>query len=245
VSHKTEYGHFDPARVNLRDAALSWMRQQGFFRQDGFGLPIENVRFAATRSEKIEQIARLGFTHFIDDLPEGPGRRGVSRGRRKDPFHQRRTRLLLPSRRLRALARHRGRGAVLTVAATPGDVVGIGSALVGWRVRSATPVRRGGNNRIFLLTGDDARAALKFYPNKPRIRATGSPREFAALSFLRRHGVEDLAAAARLRSGRPLRRLCVDRRRPTGSDRRRRRRRIGRFSHRVCNAYASATGRRR
>jgi hypothetical protein len=70
VSHKTEYGHFDPARVNLRDAALGWMREQGFFREDGFGIPTENVRFAATRSEKIEQIAQLAFTHFIDDLPE-------------------------------------------------------------------------------------------------------------------------------------------------------------------------------
>jgi len=70
VSHKTEYGHFDPTRVNLRDAALAWMRDKGFFRDDGFGLPVENVRFAATRSEKIDQIARLAFTHFIDDLPE-------------------------------------------------------------------------------------------------------------------------------------------------------------------------------
>ena len=25
VSHKTEYGHFDPDRVNLRKAALNWM----------------------------------------------------------------------------------------------------------------------------------------------------------------------------------------------------------------------------
>jgi hypothetical protein len=70
VSHKTEYGHFDPARINLRDAALAWMRRKGFFREDGFGMPVESVRFAATRSEKLEQIGQLAFTHFIDDLPE-------------------------------------------------------------------------------------------------------------------------------------------------------------------------------
>ena len=29
VSHKTEYGHFDPDRVNLRQAALDWMAGQG------------------------------------------------------------------------------------------------------------------------------------------------------------------------------------------------------------------------
>jgi hypothetical protein len=70
VSHKTEYGHFDPAHVNLRDAALAWMQKRRFFCDDGFGVPIENVRFASTRSEKIKLIAHLALTHFIDDLPE-------------------------------------------------------------------------------------------------------------------------------------------------------------------------------
>ncbi len=70
LSHKTEYGHFDPARVNLRQAALEWMERKGFFSPNGVGLPLANVRFAATREEKIAQISGLGFTHFIDDLPE-------------------------------------------------------------------------------------------------------------------------------------------------------------------------------
>src|SRR5882724_12220006 len=34
VSHKTEYGHHDAARVNLRKAALDWMTGQGFFHAD-------------------------------------------------------------------------------------------------------------------------------------------------------------------------------------------------------------------
>ena len=29
VSHKTEFGHFDPERVNLRQAALDWMSAHG------------------------------------------------------------------------------------------------------------------------------------------------------------------------------------------------------------------------
>ena len=70
VSHKTEYGHFDATRTNLRDAALAWMARKGFFDDDGFGVPIANVHFSATRSEKLDRIARLGVTHFIDDLPE-------------------------------------------------------------------------------------------------------------------------------------------------------------------------------
>lgn len=70
VSHKTEHGHFDEARVNLRSAALDWMRAQGFFDPDGFGLDAEDVHFAGTRREKLARIAALGCDVFIDDLPE-------------------------------------------------------------------------------------------------------------------------------------------------------------------------------
>jgi hypothetical protein len=70
VSHKTEYGHFDPARVNLREAALGWMRDRGFFAEDGFAIRREDVHFEASRAEKLRRIRILGCTHFIDDLRE-------------------------------------------------------------------------------------------------------------------------------------------------------------------------------
>jgi hypothetical protein len=70
VSHKTEYGHFDESRLNLRDAARSWMQVRGFFDQDGFGLRRDEVFFEGSRADKIERIAKLRLTHFIDDLPE-------------------------------------------------------------------------------------------------------------------------------------------------------------------------------
>ena len=68
VSHKTEYGHYDPERVNLRRAALDWMTAQGLFRE--LGLSAENVFFESTRAEKLRRIAALSCTHFIDDLEE-------------------------------------------------------------------------------------------------------------------------------------------------------------------------------
>ncbi len=68
VSHKTEFGHHDPERVNLRDAAVEWMMAQGFFSD--FGILRENVYFESTREEKIARIARLSCSHFIDDLEE-------------------------------------------------------------------------------------------------------------------------------------------------------------------------------
>lgn len=68
VSHKTEHGHFDPQHVNLREAAMAWMTQKGFFADDGFGLAPENVLFESTRADKVARIAGLGVSHFIDDL---------------------------------------------------------------------------------------------------------------------------------------------------------------------------------
>jgi hypothetical protein len=70
VSHKTEYGHYDPERVNLREAALGWMAAHGFFRDDGYAIPRANVYFEGTRAEKLRRIALLGCTHFVDDLEE-------------------------------------------------------------------------------------------------------------------------------------------------------------------------------
>ena len=69
VSHKTEYGHFDPDRVNLRKAALDWMAAQGLFDGD-HALARDNIHFESTRAEKLERIAALSLSHFIDDLEE-------------------------------------------------------------------------------------------------------------------------------------------------------------------------------
>ncbi len=70
VSHKTEHGHFDPARVNLRTAAMDWMRGQGFFDAEGFALDPSEIHFAGTRGEKLARIAALRCDVFVDDLPE-------------------------------------------------------------------------------------------------------------------------------------------------------------------------------
>jgi hypothetical protein len=69
VSHKTEYGHYDVDRVNLREAALGWMAARGLFRDDCAG-PVADVFFEDTRAEKLRRITALSLTHFIDDLEE-------------------------------------------------------------------------------------------------------------------------------------------------------------------------------
>lgn len=70
VSHKTEFGHFDPDRVPLRDAARGWLADNGFLDTEVTGLGGEVLWFEPTREAKIARIAALGCDHFIDDLPE-------------------------------------------------------------------------------------------------------------------------------------------------------------------------------
>jgi hypothetical protein len=69
VSHKTDYGHFDPERVNLRQAALDWMTMQGLFTGD-HAIGPGNIYFEGTQAEKLRRIVALHLTHFIDDLEE-------------------------------------------------------------------------------------------------------------------------------------------------------------------------------
>jgi hypothetical protein len=66
ISHKTEFGHFDPLRINLRDAASNFLRTRGIFEF----VPESLVSFHTTRDEKIQRIADVGCEWFIDDLLE-------------------------------------------------------------------------------------------------------------------------------------------------------------------------------
>jgi len=70
VSHKTEYGHFDPERVNLREAARAWMTAAGFFDPERFGLAPGDVFFESDRAAKVARIARLACACFVDDLED-------------------------------------------------------------------------------------------------------------------------------------------------------------------------------
>ena len=70
VSHKTQYGHFDPSKVDLRQAALTWMEKEDFFNDSIFSICRRNVYFCDTRSDKVARIVELGCDIFVDDLEE-------------------------------------------------------------------------------------------------------------------------------------------------------------------------------
>jgi len=69
VSHKTRHPYRGPS-YDLHGAAWQWLEQHGFFDRARIGLSKAAVFFELTKEDKIKRIARLGCTHFIDDLPE-------------------------------------------------------------------------------------------------------------------------------------------------------------------------------
>lgn len=70
VSHKTEFGHFDPEKISLRSEAVKWMDYKKFFDASYFGLDKKNLYFANSRKEKVRIINQLNCDWFIDDLSE-------------------------------------------------------------------------------------------------------------------------------------------------------------------------------
>ncbi len=70
VSHKTQYAARDTRGIDLREAAIAWMRRHHFFDPEGLGLDAMAVYFEPTRAAKVARIRELGCTHFIDDLEE-------------------------------------------------------------------------------------------------------------------------------------------------------------------------------
>ena len=68
ISHKTEFGHYDETKTNLREAAMGFLERSGLLAL----IPRENISFHATREEKIAKIREISPDIFIDDLPEIP-----------------------------------------------------------------------------------------------------------------------------------------------------------------------------
>ncbi|MFB6463663.1 hypothetical protein [Bradyrhizobium tunisiense] len=68
VSHKTQFGHQDPERVDLREAARGWLKGAGLIDVAEAALAAGDVYFEDTLAAKVERLASLKLDIFIDDL---------------------------------------------------------------------------------------------------------------------------------------------------------------------------------
>lgn len=69
VSHKTRFAARGP-RFDLRSAALDWLHSNDVMGEGPTRVPRQHVFFEDSQRAKVDRIAALRCTHFIDDLPE-------------------------------------------------------------------------------------------------------------------------------------------------------------------------------
>lgn len=69
ISHKTELSNDPKNRIDLREKARQFLGKNKLFAKQN-SLTLSNIFFEDSRQRKIQRIAELGCTHFIDDLTE-------------------------------------------------------------------------------------------------------------------------------------------------------------------------------
>jgi len=193
VSHKTRYSNYDAHKIDLREAALAWMEDKGFFDPERLGFSRRQIFFADTRSEKIAMISALGCCIFIDDLEEVFGDPGFPTNVRRVLFSADRdlprdrtitVRSTWPEITRFVLKQTRGPAGRID------EVSKVGAHLAGGPLRSIEPTRQGGNNRLFRVETVAGQAyALKSYPRLPSDPRDRLSTEFRALQFMRCHGI--------------------------------------------------------
>jgi len=70
VSHKTQFGHQDSDRTDLRVAARDWLHTSRLVGTERSAFAANDVYFEDTQAAKVERLASLGLDVFIDDLVE-------------------------------------------------------------------------------------------------------------------------------------------------------------------------------
>ena len=194
VSHKTEYGHFDPEKIHLRKKALKWMEIRRFFDPEYFGLDREDVFFADTREEKVEKIAQLECDWFIDDLSEVFKEKKFPSVTKKILFGKFKGKKLANdisridnwSDILNFLLNH----------TTDEDVTIWANRMVGQPIEKIEKIPGGGNSRIYrVVASDENTYALKYYPNQLADNKQRLKTEFHTLRFLHQHNITNVPKA--------------------------------------------------
>jgi hypothetical protein len=69
ISHRTRWPYLGE-KYDLHQSARDWLAAYGFHDPAKIALPVGNVYLESSKQEKVDRIAAVGCTHFIDDLPE-------------------------------------------------------------------------------------------------------------------------------------------------------------------------------
>jgi hypothetical protein len=190
VSHKTEYGHYDPEKIPLRREALKWMNDQLFFDPEYFGINKEDVFFADTREEKVKKIGLLKCDWFIDDLPEVfeeplfpvETKKILFGSYKPELFHK--TIILNTWRKIFEM---------ILDQTTDKDITAWSKRMVDKPVKKIEKIPGGGNSSVYkVIVSGKKFYALKYYPDQISDKRPRLKTEFSALSLLHQHNITNI-----------------------------------------------------
>ena len=166
ISHKTEFGHFDPEKLSIRKEALRFLNSKGFIKENN---PLVNeICFKSTKEEKISRICEESFDWFIDDLPEVlEGLNNTTT--KKILFDESGEQVLFISDKLRqdvySFPDWQQIDALINGDWTFEEVIKLAVSILDIEVETAEKVSNGGNAGVFKLSLSDKRVVkFKIYP---------------------------------------------------------------------------------
>lgn len=191
ISHKTEFGHFDPEKISLRDQALKWMRNLNFFEPNYIGISQSNVFFADTRQEKVERIRQAECDCFIDDLPEVFAEESFPVKTKKILFANKGTINNIDSSI--PICNWEEISEILLGEVTKSDLFLWAAAIKPESYSSVKKITGRGNSRIYQLTGlKGEQYALKFYPDRYSDMRKRLKVESVAINYLNANGLSNI-----------------------------------------------------
>ena len=193
VSHKTEYGHYDPKKISLRKEALKWMESKHFFDPEYYGINNEDIYFADTRKEKVEKIAHLKCNWFIDDLPDVFKENHFPSKTKKILFGFSDHELLNDTA---VLESWRTIFDKILGKTTDEDIISWSGRLTNRPIEKLKKISGRGNSRVYKITTSDGTCyALKYYPDQTSDKRLRLKTEFNTLRLLHYHNITDIPKA--------------------------------------------------
>jgi thiamine kinase-like enzyme len=193
VSHKTEYGHFDPEKISLRREAIKWMKAKYFFDAQYFGINKENVFFADTREEKVKKIELLNCDWFIDDLPEVFEETKFPSYTKKilfgsyEPEHFHKTTILNSWRKI---------SEKILGETTDKEITAWSKQMVDEPIKHIEKITGRGNSSIYKVMASNKKSyALKYYPDQISDKRTRLKTEFGTLRLLHQENLTNVPKA--------------------------------------------------
>jgi hypothetical protein len=190
VSHKTEYGHYDLDQISLRKEALKWMKSNRFFDPEYYGINNEDIYFADTRKEKVEKIAHLKCSWFIDDLPDVFKENHFPSKTKKILFGFSDPALLNDTVVLESWRKISDK---ILGKTTDKDVISWSGRLTNHPIEKLKKISGRGNSRVFKITTSEGKSfALKLYPDQTTDKRPRLITEFNTLQLLHRHNITNV-----------------------------------------------------